>query len=224
MTRSGRSSLSLLTTLALACSTEAPPSGETSRVASAATSGSPSPLATAAETSSPASHASSPPAAAPPAESPAAARGGRPSGTGTAAEVLSTGAASAVAVEPASAPMVEGHRRTGAEYAAYLSGPQRAKVGAAVPLAAVFTASGRYHCNEKYPSVFKPDPAPEGISFAAEKFSGAAFGEKRSSIPVTLTASTGGTKTISGTLKFGVCDETECIPVKAQVAFTLAVE
>jgi hypothetical protein len=134
------------------------------------------------------------------------------------------GAASAAPTAEVVAVPVDGDKKTGAQYAAFLSGPKKVKVGSAVGLSATFTASGKYHCNEKYPTSFKPDAAPEGIAFASDKFTGAAFSTKRSTVPVTLTASSKGAKTVSGTLKFGVCDEAECVPVKAQVAFSFDVE
>ena len=132
--------------------------------------------------------------------------------------------ATASATAEAPAAPVDGDKKTGAQYAAYLSGPKKVKAGSTVGLSAVFTASGNYHCNDKYPTSFKPDAAPEGVSFATDKFTGAAFSTKKTSVPVTLTASSKGAKTVSGTLKFGVCDESECVPVKAQVAFSFDVE
>jgi hypothetical protein len=126
-------------------------------------------------------------------------------------------------IEPEPEP-VEGSKKSGAEYAAWLQGPKKIKVGQSAALSAVFTASGKYHCNEKYPTSFKPDAAPAGVSFASDKFTGASFSEKRSSVPVQLSASSPGTKTVTGTLKFGVCDEKECIPVKAPVSFSFEVE
>lgn len=150
-----------------------------------------------------------------------------PSVGATAAAVASAAASpepsAAPSTEP-SAPPVDGVKKTGAQYAAYLSGPKKVKAGNALSLSAVFTASGTYHCNEKYPTSFKPDAAPEGVSFASDKFTGAAFTAKRSQVPVSLTATSKGVKTVTGTLKFGVCDEAECIPVKAPVAFSFEVE
>jgi hypothetical protein len=156
-------------------------------------------------------------------------------GTARAGASAASAAASAVAEAPAPAasssapeappaPPVEGEKKTGAQYAAFLSGPKKVKAGSTVGLSAIFTASGNYHCNEKYPTSFKPDAAPEGVTFASDKFASASFSAKRSSVPVTLTASTPGSKRVSGTLKFGVCDESECIPVKVPVAFAFDVE
>lgn len=144
------------------------------------------------------------------------------SGTAAVADVPAP-AASSAAPEPA-APSVDGEKKTGAQYAAFLSGPKKVKAGSTVSLAAIFTASGNYHCNEKYPTSFKPDAAPEGVTFASDKFSSASFSAKRSTVPVTLTASSKGAKRVSGTLKFGVCDESECIPVKTAVSFAFDVE
>jgi hypothetical protein len=227
MNRALLAAASLFVSFALACSTEPPTQGEPPRGDSSASVLSATAFALVDEAGSPPHTASSLSSGAPPAGSASTAFGpphSPPGGTSAVAQVAASARASASAVESAPPPTVEGARRSGAEYAAFLVGPKRMQVGATVSLSAVFTASGRYHCNEKYPAVFKPDAAPEGISFSAEKFSGATFGEKRSALPVTLTASTAGTKTISGTLKFGVCDETECIPVKAPIAFTLAAE
>lgn len=145
-------------------------------------------------------------------------------GASASSSASATAMASAEARAVESAPAVDGDKKTGAQYAAFLSGPKKVKAGSTVALSAVFTAQGNYHCNEKFPTSFKPDAAPEGVSFASDKFSGASFSTKRSSVPVTLTASSKGAKSVSGTLKFGVCDESECIPVKAQVAFAFDVE
>ena len=153
--------------------------------------------------------------------------GARPSGAATASPSVGATVAAIASAAPStepSAPPVDGVKKTGAQYAAYLSGPKKVKAGNALSLSAVFTASGTYHCNEKYPTSFKPDAAPEGVSFASDKFTGAAFTAKRSQVPVSLTATSKGVKTVTGTLKFGVCDEAECIPVKAPVAFSFEVE
>jgi hypothetical protein len=126
--------------------------------------------------------------------------------------------------EPTAAPVASGTAATKGEYSAWLQGPKKVKAGDSVTLSAVFTASGKYHCNEKYPASFKPAAAPAGVAFASDKFKSAAFGEKRSTIPVSLSTSSAGSKTVSGTMKFGVCDEKECIVGTANVSFTFEVE
>jgi hypothetical protein len=224
----------LALTILCACDKSEAPTADAARSAAASASAASTPSASAAASPSAATSAAAEPSAsamadsdasaAPSASARASSAKGTSSATATASAEPSATAVASVAPSSEPAPVASGQAASKPEYSAWLQGPKKIKVGETASLSAVFTAGGKYHCNEKYPTSFKPDAAPAGVTFTSDKFSGAAFGTKRSSVPVSLSASGAGAKTVTGTLKFGVCDESECIPVKAPVSFTFEVE
>jgi hypothetical protein len=97
-------------------------------------------------------------------------------------------------------------------------GSAKAKVGSQTTLTVTVTAKGKFKGNPKYPHKIK------GISAAnvdaPKKVRGAANGKTISfSIPVTPTKA--GTHNLSGQIKFGICDDSQCVMKKAQLTATV---
>lgn len=94
----------------------------------------------------------------------------------------------------------------------------KAKVGSQTNLTVTISAKGDYKGNPKYPHKIK------GISGsnvdAPKKVKGAASGKTISfSIPVTPKAS--GSHSLTGQIKFGICDESQCLMKTASLNATV---
>jgi len=108
-------------------------------------------------------------------------------------------------------------------FAVSLAPQEPYSVGKESKLDAVLEARGEYHCNDEYPYKFKLDPAPEGVSYAADVAKDIEKGEKRSVLPIKFTAKTPGKKKIGGTFYFSVCNKEHCKIDKKPMSITVDV-
>jgi hypothetical protein len=117
-----------------------------------------------------------------------------------------------------------GDKATEGSYSAWLQTSGKYKVGQAGAVVAVLNAQGEYHCNESYPYKFKLNSPPEGIAYAGDTARGASITPKSTTLRIPFTPSSAGSKTISGTFFFSVCNETTCQIKKQAMSVTINVE
>jgi hypothetical protein len=108
--------------------------------------------------------------------------------------------------------------------------PHDAKAGAEVTAKVMLTPAGPYHVNKEYPTKLALT-APAGVTLAkAELKAGGGDGakgdadaldEKQLAFSVKLTPQAG-SHTISGMLKFAVCDKDTCLPKKESISIVVA--
>lgn len=99
------------------------------------------------------------------------------------------------------------------------------KVGTAGAVQIVLDAKAPFKVNQEYPYSFSLNEAP-GVKFASMKVSGDAvkLEQKRATMSVPFTPSEAGARTISGTFKFSVCTDEQCLIKKQELALAVIVE
>ncbi|MBN4059155.1 hypothetical protein JYT22_00715 [Endomicrobium sp. AH-315-J14] len=97
-------------------------------------------------------------------------------------------------------------------------------VGEEASVSVVLVAKDDYKCNDKYPYKFKLDEPPEGVSYAEMTVKGIEYGKKRSSLTVPFETSSAGSKTISGSFFFSVCNATTCKIEREKISTTVLVK
>jgi len=99
------------------------------------------------------------------------------------------------------------------------------KVGTAGAVQIVLDAKGPFKVNQEYPYSFALNEAP-GVKFANMKVTGDAvkLEKKRATMSVPFTPSEAGARTISGTFKFSVCTDEQCLIKKQELALAVTVE
>lgn len=99
------------------------------------------------------------------------------------------------------------------------------KVGAAGTVQIVLDAKAPFKVNQEYPYSFALNEAP-GVKFASMKVAEGAvkLEQKRATVSVPFTPSEAGERTISGTFKFSVCTEEQCLIKKQELALAVTVE
>ena len=99
------------------------------------------------------------------------------------------------------------------------------KVGTAGAVQIVLDAKEPFKVNQEYPYSFALNEAP-GVKFASMKVTGDAvkLEKKRATMSVPFTPSEAGARTISGTFKFSVCTDEQCLIKKQELALAVSVE
>lgn len=149
----------------------------------------------------------------------AAAEGTKPEATPAPAE--------AKPVEPAApAAAGEGKNRVSEDsYDLKLEPSGTYKVGTAGAVQVVLDAKAPFKVNQEYPYSFSLNDAP-GVKFASMKVTEDAvkLEQKRATMSVPFTPSEAGQRTISGTFKFSVCTDEQCLIKKQELALAVNVE
>ncbi len=86
---------------------------------------------------------------------------------------------------------------------------------------------GDRHINPDYPHQFKTtDPAPEGVTYPKPVLSKAdgSFGEKLGTFSLPFTVSKAGKAKIGGTLRLSVCNDSQCVLDKVDLAIDVDVK
>lgn len=109
--------------------------------------------------------------------------------------------------------------------------PTGAKAGAEAVAKITVTPASGYHVNTEYPTKLTLT-SPQGVTLAkAELIAGGhdkgkgdadTFDEKQLAFAVKLTPAASGSYTINGSFKFAVCDASQCLPKRENVAITVA--
>lgn len=99
------------------------------------------------------------------------------------------------------------------------------KVGSAGTVQVVLDAKEPFKVNQEYPYSFALNDAP-GVKFASMKVADGAvkLEQKRATMSVPFTPSEAGERTISGTFKFSVCTDEQCLIKKQELALAVTVE
>ncbi|HEY6726362.1 MAG TPA: hypothetical protein VI197_20140 [Polyangiaceae bacterium] len=99
------------------------------------------------------------------------------------------------------------------------------KVGAASTVQIVLDAKAPFKVNQEYPYSFALNEAP-GVQFASMKVAEGAvkLEQKRATMSVPFTPNQAGERTISGTFKFSVCTDEQCLIKKQELALAVTVE
>lgn len=99
------------------------------------------------------------------------------------------------------------------------------KVGTAGTVQIVLDAKAPFKVNQEYPYSFALNEAP-GVKFASMKVAEDAvkLEQKRATMSVPFTPSEAGARTISGTFKFSVCTDEQCLIKKQELALAVTVE
>ena len=89
----------------------------------------------------------------------------------------------------------------------------------------VLDAKAPFKVNQEYPYSFALNEAP-GVKFASMKVAEDAvkLEQKRATMSVPFTPSEAGARTISGTFKFSVCTDEQCLIKKQELALSVTVE
>ncbi|HET7500341.1 MAG TPA: hypothetical protein VFK02_05035 [Kofleriaceae bacterium] len=112
-----------------------------------------------------------------------------------------------------------------------IEAPTGAKAGAEAVAKITVTPASGYHVNTEYPTKLTLT-SPQGVTLAkAELVAGGhdkgkgdadAFDEKQLAFAIKLTPAASGSYTINGSFKFAVCDASQCLPKRENVAITVA--
>jgi len=99
------------------------------------------------------------------------------------------------------------------------------KVGEEASVELVLDAKAPYKVNQEYPYSFALNESA-GISFTSMKLKqdSVKLEDKRATMKVPFTPSEAGERTISGTFKFSVCTEEQCLIKKQDLALAVSVE
>ena len=99
------------------------------------------------------------------------------------------------------------------------------KVGTEGAVQIVLDAKTPFKVNQEYPYSFALNEAA-GVKFASMKVTGDAvkLEQKRATMSVPFTPSEAGERTISGTFKFSVCTEEQCLIKKQELALAVTVQ
>lgn len=99
------------------------------------------------------------------------------------------------------------------------------KVGAAGTVQLVLDAKAPFKVNQEYPYSFSLNEAP-GVKFASMKVAEDAvkLEQKRATMNIPFTPSEAGERTISGTFKFSVCTDEQCLIKKQELALAVNVQ
>lgn len=143
------------------------------------------------------------------------------------APTKATDATDAKAAEPAAAAAAGAGKSQVSEdsYDLKLEPSGTYKVGAASTVQVVLDAKAPFKVNQEYPYSFSLNEAP-GVKFASMKVTGDAvkLEQKRATMSVPFTPSEAGERTISGTFKFSVCTDEQCLIKKQELALAVNVE
>jgi hypothetical protein len=88
-------------------------------------------------------------------------------------------------------------------------------------------AKGDRHINKDYPHKFTTtDPAPEGVTYPKPVLTKAdgSFDEKQGGFTLPFTAAKAGKTRIGGTFRFSVCNDSQCLMEKADLAVDVDVK
>lgn len=113
-----------------------------------------------------------------------------------------------------------------AEYTLSLKAPKDLAKGASARVWFVVKPKKGWHMNEEFPPKLKINP-PEGVEVDKPnqgKEDADSYTKHEASWSINVKATTAGTKTFTGKLKFAVCTETTCNPRKPELAFALDVK
>jgi hypothetical protein len=112
-----------------------------------------------------------------------------------------------------------------------IEAPADAKAGAEATAKITVTPGAGYHVNTEYPVKLVLD-STQGVTLAkAELTAGGhtqgkgdadSFDEKQLAFSVKLTPASAGSYTVNGTFRFAVCDASQCLPKRENVAITVA--
>jgi hypothetical protein len=101
-------------------------------------------------------------------------------------------------------------------------------VGAKGTASVTIAALNGYKWNKEYPAKLLFKAAPKNIKLGKSEFKQMAgdfkVGDKKTDIAVSMQAKAAGKETITGVLKFSICNETACIIEKADVALAVSVQ
>lgn len=99
------------------------------------------------------------------------------------------------------------------------------KVGTAGQVQIVLDAKAPFKVNQEYPYSFALKETP-GLKYASMKVAQDAvkLEPKRATMTVPFTPSEAGSRTVSGTFKFSVCTEEQCLIKKEELALSVPVE
>ena len=100
------------------------------------------------------------------------------------------------------------------------------KVGAKGNASVSIAVLNGYKWNKDYPSKLVFSAPPKNVTLGKTKYVKGDFkaSDKASSLAVQMQASAAGAETVTGTLKFSICNETACIIEKAEVALAVSVQ
>jgi hypothetical protein len=112
-----------------------------------------------------------------------------------------------------------------------IDAPAEAKAGAEATAKITVTPGAGYHVNTEYPVKLVLN-STQGVTLAkAELTAGGhsqgkgdadSFDEKQLAFSVKLTPAAAGSYTVNGTFRFAVCDASQCLPKRENVAITVA--
>ena len=119
---------------------------------------------------------------------------------------------------------VKGEEKTGAAYSAYMTGAKSYKAGQPGTVTAIVNALGDYHVNPEFPYKVKLDAPSGDVSFPSDTVRDVARTEKRATMSIPFTATSAGTKTISGTCSLSVCTKDQCVIEKVPLSVTVKVD
>ena len=101
-------------------------------------------------------------------------------------------------------------------------------VGAKGTASVTIAALNGYKWNKEYPAKLLFKAAPKNIKLGKSEFKQMAgdfkVGDKKTDIAVSMQAKAAGKETVTGVLKFSICNETACIIEKADVALAVSVQ
>ena len=100
------------------------------------------------------------------------------------------------------------------------------KVGAQGNASVSIAVLNGYKWNKDYPSKLVFSAPPKNVTLGKTKYVKGDFktSEKASSLAVQMQASAAGAETVTGTLKFSICNETACILEKTEVVLAVSVQ
>jgi hypothetical protein len=113
-----------------------------------------------------------------------------------------------------------------------IQAPPDATAGAEATAKIVITPATSYHVNTEFPVKLELQP-PSGVTLPKALFVAGgdkgkgdadAFDEQQLAFAVKLTPAQAGNVTVSGTIKFAVCDKDSCLPKKEPVTIAFAVK
>jgi hypothetical protein len=109
--------------------------------------------------------------------------------------------------------------------------PADARAGAEAVATITVTPATGYHVNTEYPTKLTLT-STQGVTLAKDKFEAGghdkakgdadALDEQQLAFAVKLTPAASGSYTINGSFKFAVCDASQCLPKKENIAITVA--